>query len=111
MRIRVKVEARPSALIKDVARAIALLQTAEKLSYDVYNVGSGRLTPNRELVAAIEDVVPRFKVDLPPGRSSFPAIPVMETERLRADTSFSPTFDIRSAIQNYVEWLKAGNPK
>lgn len=97
--------------IKDVARAIALLQTAEKLSHDVYNVGSGRLTPNRELVAAIEEVVPRFKADLPPGRSPYPPLPVMKTERLRADTGFSPTFDTRSAIQNYVEWLKAGNPK
>jgi len=53
--------------IKDVARAIALLQTAEKLQYDVYNIGSGRLTPNRELVEAIKRVVPNFKMDLPPG--------------------------------------------
>ena len=53
--------------IKDVARAIALLQTAQKLQYDVYNIGSGRLTPNRELVEAIKRAVPNFKVDLPPG--------------------------------------------
>src|SRR5438128_10391536 len=33
--------------IKDLARAIALLQTAEKLQYDVYHVGSGSATPNR----------------------------------------------------------------
>ncbi len=97
--------------IKDVARAIALLQTAEKLSHNVYNVCSGNITPNRELVAAVEDVVPRFKVDLPPGRTPFPPFPVMETERLRADTGFSPAFDTRSGIRNYVEWLKAGNPK
>ena len=53
--------------IKDVARAIALLQTAEKLQYDVYNIGSGRLTPNRELLDNIKKVVPNFKMDLPPG--------------------------------------------
>ncbi len=53
--------------IKDVARAITLLQTAEKLQYDVYNIGSGRLTPNRELVEAIKSVVPNFKMGLPPG--------------------------------------------
>lgn len=97
--------------IKDVARAIAQLQTAEKLSHDVYNVGSERLTSNRELVAAIEAAVPGFRVDLPPGRSPFPLLPVMETERLRADTGFTPAFDIQSAVRNYVEWLKAGNPK
>src|SRR5437773_11044745 len=31
--------------IKDTARAIALLQTAEKLEFDVYNIGSDRITP------------------------------------------------------------------
>jgi UDP-glucose 4-epimerase len=97
--------------IKDVGRAIAQLQTAEKLSHNVYNVGSGRLTPNRELVAAIEGVVPRFKAVLPPGRSPVPPIPIMDTERLRADTGFSPTFDTRSAIRHYVEWLRAGNAR
>ena len=97
--------------IKDVARAIALLQTAEKLSYNVYNIGSGKLTSNREFVEAVESVVPGFKVDLPPGHGPFPSLPVMETKRLHADTGFSPKFDTQSAIQDYMEWLKAGNPK
>src|SRR2546428_12202562 len=52
--------------IKDMARAIALLQTAEKLQYNVYNIASGKVTPNRELVDAVKRVVPNFKVDLPP---------------------------------------------
>lgn len=97
--------------VKDVARAIALLQIAEKLQHNVYNVGSGKLTSNRELVEAIKSVVPGFKVDLPKGHSPFPSLPVMETKRLRADTGFSPTFDTQSAVRNYVEWLKAGNFK
>jgi nucleoside-diphosphate-sugar epimerase len=51
--------------IKDMARAIALLQTAEKLQYNVYNVASGKVTPNRELVNAVKRVVSDFKADLP----------------------------------------------
>ncbi len=97
--------------IKDLARAIALLHTAEKLQYDVYNIGSGRLTPNSELVDAVKRVVPNFKVDLPPGHFPFPPLPLMETKRLQADTGFSPKYDTRSAVQDYVGWLKAGNPK
>ena len=97
--------------IKDTARAIALLQTAEKLEFDVYNIGSDRITPNREFVEAITRVVPNFRVDLPPGRSPFPSLPLMETKRLQADTGFTPKFDIQSAIKDYVDWLKAGNPK
>ena len=97
--------------IKDLARAIALLQTTEKLQYDVYNVGSGSATPNRELVDAIKKAVPGFKADLPPGHFPFPPFPVMETKRLQEDTGFSPKFDAQSGIQHYVDWLKAGNPK
>ena len=97
--------------IKDLARAIALLQTAEKLQYDVYNVGSGSATPNRELVDAIKKAVPAFKAELPLGHFPFPPLPTMETKRLQEDTGFSPKFDTRSGIQHYVDWLKAGNPK
>ncbi len=100
-----------SCYIKDTARAIALLQTAEKLQYDVYNIGSGKRSSNRELVEAVKRVVPGFKVDLPPGHFPFPPLPTMETKRLQQDTGFSPKFDTQSAIQHYVDWLKAGNPK
>ena len=97
--------------IKDLAHAIALLQTAEKLQHDVYNIASGKLTPNRELVEAVKNVVPNFKVDLPPGHFPFPPLPIVETKRLHEDTGFVPKFDTESAIRHYVDWIKAGNPK
>jgi len=97
--------------IKDMARAIALLHTAEKLQYNVYNISSGKTTSNRELVHAIQKVVPGFKIDLPPGKFPFPPLPIIDTTRLRTDTSFTPKFDVQSAVQHYVDWLKAGNPK
>jgi UDP-glucose 4-epimerase len=96
--------------IKDLARAIALLQTAEKLSSEVYNVNSGKATPNREVLKAVEDAVPGFKAELPAGRSPW-QLPILDISLLREATGFSPKFDIRSAIQDYVVWLKAGNPK
>ncbi|HZD13457.1 MAG TPA: hypothetical protein VE177_08075, partial [Candidatus Binatus sp.] len=97
--------------IKDLARAIALLQTAEKLQYNTYNIGSGKTTTNKELVDAVKKAAPGFNVNLPPGRFPFPSIPVMQTTRLQADTGFKPSFDVYSAVQDYVDWLKAGNPK
>src|SRR2546427_7845413 len=75
-----------SLYIKDMARAIALLQTAEKLQYEVYNIASGKFTSNIELVEAVKRVVPNFKVDLPPGHFPFPPLPIAETKRLEADT-------------------------
>src|SRR5207244_11327555 len=71
--------------IKDLARAIALVQTAEKLRYDVYNIGSGKLTSNKEVVEAVKRVVPNFKVDLSRGRFPCPPLPLLETQRSTAD--------------------------
>jgi UDP-glucose 4-epimerase len=96
--------------IKDLARAIALLQTAENLQYDVYNIGTGKITPNTDLVETIKKVVPNFTANLRPGRGPF-SFPVVETKRLTADTGFSPKFSVQSGIRDYVDWLKAGNAK
>src|SRR6266851_6855636 len=82
-----------SLYIKDMARAIALLQTTEKLQYDVYNIASGKLTPNSELVEAVKTVFPNFKVELPPGQFPFPPLPIIGTKRLREGTGFAPKFD------------------
>ncbi len=103
-------DAMPLIYIKDMARAIAMLHTAEKLQHSVYNVGSETAVPNLELVDTIKRVAPKFEAELPPGHSPF-LLPVMETRRLREDTGFYPKFDTYTAIQDYVEWLKAGNPK
>jgi UDP-glucose 4-epimerase len=97
--------------VKDLARAIALVHTAEKLQYDVYNVGSSKFVPNKELVEAVKKVVPGFKVELPPGHFPFPPMPLMEIKRLQEDTGFSPKYDTQSAIRHYVDWLRAGNAK
>ncbi len=97
--------------IKDLARAIALVHTAEKLQYEVYNIGSGKFVPNKELVDAVKSVVPSFKVELPQGHFPFPPMPLMETKRLQEDTGFVPKFDTQSAVRDYVGWLRAGNPK
>ena len=97
--------------IKDVAHAIALLHTAEKLQHTVYNIATGKTTSNHQLVESIRKLVPGFQIDFPPGHFPFPSLPIMDTTWLRTDTGFTPKFDAQSAIQDYVGWLKAGNPK
>ena len=97
--------------IKDLARAVALLQTAEKLNHGVYNVGPGTKTKNSRVLDAVKKAVPAARLELPPGRSPFPPFPVMDVARLHADTGFTPSFDLESAIGAYADWLRAGNPK
>ena len=55
--------------VADIGRALRCLQTAPALRWPVYNVGSGRVTTNAEVEAAIAAVVPDAPAVLPPGHN------------------------------------------
>lgn len=98
---------------RDCGRAIALLQTAATLHHQTYNVGWGRPTTNREVVAAIKQVLPSAALEIPdgfdprgPGRATF-----MDISHLHEDTGFVPAYTIESAIADYIAWLQAGHER
>jgi nucleoside-diphosphate-sugar epimerase len=95
----------------DAGRAIALLTTAETLRHDTYNVSSGRPFTNREFADALQAIIPGLRLNLPPGRQGGPgADPYLDTTRLTHDTGFAPTFDVATAVADYVAW-RADNPR
>ena len=100
---------------RDCGRAIALLQTAEHLNHRVYNVGSGRVTTNGEVAAAVRAVVPDANVDLPTitddGSFDFIKDVCLDITRLSQDTGFTPEYDCERAVADYVAWLRAGNER
>jgi UDP-glucose 4-epimerase len=99
--------------VKDCARAVALLQTAETLSHDTYNVATGCTTSNEELLAAIRETMPGTELELPAGRD--PDGPGHDTwldiGRLRDDTGYQPEYPTARAAADYVAWLSAGNDR
>jgi nucleoside-diphosphate-sugar epimerase len=95
----------------DAGRAIALLMTAETLRHDTYNVSSGRPATNREFADALQAITPGLRPDLLPGRQDGPGDdPYLDTTRLTHDTGFAPTFDVATAVADYVAW-RADNPR
>ncbi|MCW6009200.1 NAD(P)-dependent oxidoreductase [Micromonospora sp. CPCC 205371] len=94
---------------KDCGRALAVLQTAERLNHQVYNVGSGTATTNREVAAAVMQAVPEADVTMPEGRTSEALY--LDTTRLRNDTGFEPAWDLTAAVRDYLTWLRAGNAR
>lgn len=93
--------------VKDCGRAIALLMLAERLEHPVYNISSGRLVPYREVVDAINAVVPGADLRLPPGRSpDRPPDNHLDISRLQEDTGFRPEYDVADAVPDYVSWLR-----
>jgi UDP-glucose 4-epimerase len=90
---------------RDCGRAIAMVQLADRLNHRTYNVSSGRVTTNAEVIAAIRKVVPDARVDLPAGGTDRPFW--LDTSRLERDTGFRPAYDIERAVADYVGWLRA----
>jgi UDP-glucose 4-epimerase len=102
-----------SLFVRDCARAVALIATAERLSHRVYNVGSGRAVTNAEVASAILRVIPEAAIELSPGPAPDGRSPVasMTIERLERDTGYRPSFTLEEGIRDYVDWLRAGNPR
>ena len=95
--------------VKDTGRAIALLQLAETLNHRTYNVASGRVTTNADIIAAIHDVDPGVTLELPDGPSR-PGNP-LDIARLHQDTGYTPEHDTARAAADYIAWLRAGHER
>ncbi len=95
--------------VKDTGRAIALIQLAGHLQHRTYNIASGRVTTNAEVIAAIREAVPEAKLSLPAGAAR-PGAP-LDITRLRQDTGFEPEYDTVRAAAGYIAWLRAGNER
>ncbi|HEX4443926.1 MAG TPA: NAD(P)-dependent oxidoreductase [Galbitalea sp.] len=87
----------------DAGRAIALLVTAPSLGHEIYNVSSGALVSNREIVDAIREQMPKANVDLTSGPPRLPG-PYLDITRLTEETGFTPSFDVRAAVRHYLAW-------
>ncbi|PYN44803.1 MAG: hypothetical protein DMD95_09760 [Candidatus Rokuibacteriota bacterium] len=97
--------------VKDVARGIQLVHTAEKLPHRIYNIASGRATSNRDAFDAVRKAVPgarcsALKPGKTPGASTNPA-----TDLSRAkDVGYQPEHTLETGIAAYIDWLRT-NPQ
>jgi UDP-glucose 4-epimerase len=100
-----------SCYVKDLGRAIALLQLATSLRYETYNVGTGQAMKNREVAAAIAKVIPEADIQLTAGYDpkGFGRTFSMDTSRLYEDTGFQPEYDVERGVADYIAWLHEGN--
>lgn len=94
--------------VKNIALGIQLLQMTDKLSHKIYNVGGGKAIPNRDLVDAIQRVVPNAQIKLQPGRSPrWRPDGHMDLTRLETDTGFREKYGLQTAVAEYIDWLHA----
>lgn len=99
--------------VKDCARAIALLQLAPRLNHRTYNIASGKAVTNREVAAAVKELVPDALIELPdsPRPAGTGQPPCLDITRLRQDTGYQPAYDTGRAVADYLAWLREGHDR
>lgn len=97
--------------VKDTAKAIQTIYTADNLEHNIYNIGAGHQITNGDIESAIKKAVPSSQAEFQDGKG--PAHKndgFMRTERL-AGLGFKSSWSVDDAIADYAEWLQAGNEK
>lgn len=107
---------RDAVYVADIASGIAAVLLADRLPHQVYNVGWGRGTSARDVMAALGRVVPGLKVEYQPDDPSpwsvSPPRGPLSIDRVRADLGWAPRFDLDSGLAAYLEWLRLpGGPQ
>ena len=95
--------------VKDAARGIQLLCTADTLNHHIYNIGSGRATNNRQTFNAVCDVILEAPL-LSLGGWRYRPQPSLDISRIAVDTGYEPQYDIKAGIREYIDWLR-DNPQ
>src|SRR5262249_37522853 len=90
--------------VKDCALGIQQLHSAPSLQHKIYNIGSGYVTRNRQLVEHIQKVVPEFQADLPPGGNAEGRY--MDLTRTSAEVGYKPEYGVANGVAEYVDWLR-----
>jgi UDP-glucose 4-epimerase len=98
-------DAQDYCYVKDCGRAVALLQTKEKLAFQTYNIGGGRATSNKEIAEAIRRHYPNAVLPMQPGASARRKDPYMDLTRIKGEVGYEPEYPVDKAIDDYVAWL------
>ena len=97
--------------VKDTAKGIQTIYTADKLEHNIYNIGAGHNITNGDIELAIKKAVPGSKAVFQDGEGpAHKKNAYMKSERL-ASLGFTTDWSVDDAIADYAGWLQAGNEK
>lgn len=93
--------------VRDVARAYRLLAVTRKLGAVTYNICSGRSVSGKELLDTIKEKLDCHDIELFVDESKIrpndPEDIYGDYSKLKEDTGWSPTFNIRQTVSDYID--------
>lgn len=91
---------------RDIGRAAALAIVQERPVEGLFHITSGSLSTLAQVARAVREIVPDARIDIGPGLDYRGAGPTpyvrMSGERAREAFGYSPRYDIRSGVQDYL---------
>lgn len=101
-------ETRDFIHVSDVARAIRMLVERDDAGTAVYNVSSGVLTSETELVAQLRAIEPALATDgSTERRASSPSRPALAIDRIALAIGWQPEISLTDGLRSYVDWRRA----
>ena len=95
--------------VKDIAQGIVTVHRAPTLEHQTYNIGSGRATSNAEILDAVTAADPAFTAMLQEGHSSRHKPNAYGDITRMEQLGYAPQYTCKTAIADYIAWLKSGN--
>lgn len=98
--------------VDDVVDGTLSILLADEPRHDIYNVGSGRSTSVRAVLAAISKCVPGTRYFESPDVIPNPNIDrrietgYQDITRMREEFGYQPQIDIDTGIKKYIDWLE-----
>lgn len=91
--------------VKDVARAIYLTLHSKGVNGEIFNIGSGRLTPMREITNIIYEIFPEgnFKKEYMTGK--YDQIGSLDCSKARKLLKFTPHYSLKDGIIEYAHYI------
>ncbi len=98
--------------MEDVARGIAAVLEADRLSFDTYNVGNGARSTVAEILEALRHHFPGLRHRVAPEEEAVLLALGPRTERgplspkrLLEDCGYRPSLDLQAGLARYIEWM------
>ena len=96
---------------KDAGRGTVLALTAKDLGNGVFNITMTQATPPDEMEAALRALFPNGKIRIETPKGTAVSLPNMrrtsDLSNSKATIGYEPEFDIKSALADMHEWMKA----
>lgn len=92
---------------KDAAKGTHLACWVEKTPDRLFNLGTGELYRQRDIVEALRSAVPGAKVRVAALTGASPENPPMSIDRARAQLGYEPEFSLEAGLADYRDWMLA----